>query len=71
MSRGADARGTDARPSKAIDAKEKALVAACEQKAGSRCSVAAFDGRGLSRGLLIETFELTDIRLVYAAARHR
>ena len=61
------ARADDAARSKAIDAKEKALVAACEQKAGSRCSVAAFDG-GLSYAL-IETFELTDIRLVYAPPR--
>ena len=34
---------------------------------GSRCSVAAFDG-GVSYAL-IETFELTDIRLVYAPPR--
>lgn len=57
----------DAARSKAIDAKEKALVSACERTAGSRCSVAAFDG-GVSYGL-IETFELTDIRLVYAPPR--
>jgi hypothetical protein len=61
------ARADDAARSKAIDAKEKALVAACEQKASSRCSVAAFDG-GLSYAL-VETFELTDIRLVYAPPR--
>ncbi len=57
----------DAARSKAIEAKEKALVAACEKTAGSRCSVAAFDG-GLSYAL-VETFELTDIRLVYAPPR--
>jgi hypothetical protein len=57
----------DAARSKAIEAKEKALIAACEKTAGSRCSVAAFDG-GLSYAL-VETFELTDIRLVYAPPR--
>jgi hypothetical protein len=60
-------RADDAARSKAIDAKQKALVATCEQKPGSRCNVAAFDG-GLSYAL-IETFELTDIRLVYAPPR--
>jgi Peptidase S46 len=57
----------DAARSKAIEAKEKSLVAACEKTQGSRCSVAAFDG-GLSYAL-VETFELTDIRLVYAPPR--
>ena len=57
----------DAARTKAIDAKEKALVATCEKTPASRCSVAAFDG-GLSYAL-IETFELTDIRLVYAPPR--
>ena len=51
----------------AIRAKEKLLIAACERTPGSRCSVAAFDG-GLSYAL-VETFELTDIRLVYAPPR--
>ncbi len=63
----APAGANDAARSKAIDAKEKALVAACEQTPGSRCSVAAFDG-GVSYAL-VETFELTDIRLVYAPPR--
>jgi len=57
----------DTARTKTIDAKEKALVAMCEKTPGSRCSVAAFDG-GLSYAL-VETFELTDIRLVYAPPR--
>src|SRR6185369_7641755 len=52
---------------KAIESKQKALVAACEKTPGMRCSVAAFDG-GLQY-VLIETIELTDIRLVYAPPR--
>ena len=51
----------------AIESKQKALVAACEKMPGVRCSVAAFDG-GLQY-VLIETIELTDIRLVYAPPR--
>jgi hypothetical protein len=57
----------DAGRTKAIEAKEKSLIAACEKTPGSGCSVAAFDG-GLSYAL-VETFELTDIRLVYAPPR--
>ena len=52
---------------KAIEAKQKALVAACEKTPGMRCSVAAFDG-GLQY-VLVEAIELTDIRLVYAPPR--
>jgi hypothetical protein len=52
---------------KAIESKQKALVAACEKTPGMRCSVAAFDG-GLQY-VLVETIELTDIRLVYAPPR--
>jgi hypothetical protein len=52
---------------KAIDAKSKALVAECEKTAGNRCNVAVFDG-GLQY-TLIETMELSDIRLVYAPPR--
>lgn len=52
---------------KAIDAKQKALVAECERTPGNRCSVAAFDG-GLQY-TLVEGFELTDVRLVYAPPR--
>jgi hypothetical protein len=51
----------------AIEAKQKALVAACEETPGARCNVAAFDG-GLEY-VLVEGFELTDVRLVYAPPR--
>ncbi|MEO8597586.1 MAG: S46 family peptidase [Candidatus Solibacter sp.] len=51
---------------KAVQAKEKELVAACE-KTGMRCNVATFDG-GLQY-VLIETIELSDVRLVYAPPR--
>ncbi len=49
---------------KAVEAKQKALVAACEATPGTRCTFAAFDG-----GLfftLTEFAELSDVRLVYA-----
>ena len=49
---------------RAVEAKEKALVAACEKKADTRCTFAAFDG-----GLfftITEFEELRDVRLVYA-----
>ncbi len=52
---------------KAIEGREKALVAACEKALATRCSVAAFDG-GLQY-VLVESAELTDIRLVYAPPR--
>ena len=49
---------------KAVEAKQKALVAECESKPATRCTFAAFDG-----GLfftLTEFAELSDVRLVYA-----
>ncbi|MEQ1948188.1 MAG: S46 family peptidase [Bryobacteraceae bacterium] len=52
---------------KALDAKSKTLVAECEKTQGARCNVAVFDG-GLQY-TLIETMELSDIRLVYAPPR--
>ena len=52
---------------KAIETKQKELVAACEKTPGMRCTVAAFDG-GLEY-VLVESIELTDIRLVYAPPR--
>jgi hypothetical protein len=52
---------------KAIEAKQKALLAECEKTPGTRCGVAAFDG-GLQY-VLVESSELTDIRLVYAPPR--
>ena len=52
---------------KAIDAKQKALVSACEQTPGARCTVATFDG-GLQY-VLTEGLDLSDVRLVYAPPR--
>jgi hypothetical protein len=49
---------------RAVEAAEKAIVAACEKKAGTRCQFATFDG-----GLfftLTEFEEINDVRLVYA-----
>ena len=63
----APAGGDDLARNKAMDAKQKSLVAECEKTAGARCRVAAFDG-GLQY-VLIESFELSDIRLVYAPPR--
>lgn len=63
----AAALNDDSARSKAIEAKQKELVALCERTPGARCNVAIFDG-GLQY-TLIETFELTDIRLVYAPPR--
>ena len=61
------AGSTDLERAKAIDVKQKALVATCEKTPGTRCQVASFDG-GLEY-TLIEALELTDIRLVYAPPR--
>ncbi|MBI5084672.1 MAG: S46 family peptidase [Acidobacteria bacterium] len=63
----APAGASDLERSKVIDAKQKSLVAACESVAGSRCRVAVFDG-GLQY-VLIESLELSDVRLVYAPPR--
>jgi hypothetical protein len=48
----------------AVEAKQKALVAECEKRPGTRCQFAAFDG-GLFY-TLTEFEELKDVRLVYA-----
>jgi hypothetical protein len=61
------AGSADLARTKAIESKQKTLVAACERTAGMRCSVAVFDG-GLQY-VLVESIELTDIRLVYAPPR--
>jgi len=53
--------------SKAIGARQKELVAECEKTPGTRCSIAAFEG-GLEY-VLVQSVELTDIRLVYAPPR--
>jgi peptidase S46-like protein len=52
---------------RAIERKQKELVAACEKAPHRRCQVAAFDD-GL-RYVLIEDLEFPDVRLVYAPPR--
>ena len=51
----------------AIEANEKALVAACEKDAGHRCSVGAFYGGLMYQ--LTKQVEIRDVRLVYAPAQ--
>jgi len=60
-------RSSDLEITRAVEARQKALVAECEKTAGTRCTVAAFDG-GLQY-VLVQSLELTDIRLVYAPPR--
>jgi hypothetical protein len=60
------AGATDLERFRAVEAKQKALVAECETKPDTRCQFAEFDG-----GLfftLTEFEELKDVRLVYAPA---
>jgi hypothetical protein len=52
---------------RAIERREKEMVAACEGTASHRCQVAAFDG-GV-RYTLIDSLEFPDVRLVYAPPR--
>lgn len=52
---------------RAIERKQKELVAACEKAEHHRCQVAAYDG-GL-RYVMIDTIEYPDVRLVYAPPR--
>ncbi|MFY0569416.1 S46 family peptidase [Archangium lansingense] len=52
---------------KALERKEKELVAECEKRPATRCRVAGFDG-GV-QFVLIDSVELTDVRLVYAPPR--
>ncbi len=63
-----DARGKTGRAYfDAVEAAQKATVAACEQDAGHRCSVAnMYYGRDY---YLIKQLELKDVRLVYAPPR--
>ncbi len=49
---------------RAIERKQKEMVAACETSEHHRCQVAAFDG-GL-RYVLVDSLEFPDVRLVYA-----
>src|SRR3954447_19441336 len=52
---------------KAIEQKQKELVAQCEQRKFARCSVAAFDGG--SQYVLVDSTEIPDVRLVFAPPR--
>jgi hypothetical protein len=52
---------------KAIERKQKELVAACEKRPATRCQVSTFDG-GVQY-VLIDSVELMDVRLVYAPPR--
>ncbi len=52
---------------RAIEGKQKQLVAECERTKGHRCRVAAFDG-GLYYQL-VDAIEIADVRLVYAPPR--
>jgi hypothetical protein len=57
----------DLERAKAIETKEKQLVAECEKTPAARCRVAAFDG-GVQY-VLVEAMEILDVRLVYAPPR--
>lgn len=57
----------DAARYKAIERKQKELVAECEKRPATRCQVATFDG-GLNY-TLVDSVELADVRLVYAPPR--
>ncbi|HPC81863.1 MAG TPA: S46 family peptidase [Thermoanaerobaculaceae bacterium] len=63
----APANADDATRTRAVVQVQKELVAACESRAGRRCTVAAFDG-GLQY-VLVEALEYRDVRLVYAPPR--
>jgi hypothetical protein len=52
---------------KAIERKQKELVAECEKRPATRCQVATFEG-GLQY-VLMDAVELKDVRLVYAPPR--
>lgn len=52
---------------RALDRRQKELVAECERRPATRCQVASFDG-GLQY-VLVEATELMDVRLVYAPPR--
>ncbi|NNC05308.1 S46 family peptidase [Corallococcus exiguus] len=65
---GAVAQGADDMARyKAIDRKQKELVAECEKRPATRCQVATFDG-GVNY-TLVDAVELQDVRLVYAPPR--
>lgn len=61
------AGGDDLARYRAIETKQKAMVQECEQQKSHRCRLAAFDG-GLTYQL-VDTVEISDVRLVYAPPR--
>jgi hypothetical protein len=61
------AGASDIQRARAIEAKDKQLVAECEKTPAARCRVAAFDG-GVQY-VLVESMEIQDVRLVYAPPR--
>jgi hypothetical protein len=61
------ANASDAQRYNAIEQKSNALVTECEKRPATRCRVAAYDG-GVQY-LLIDSLELSDVRLVYAPPR--
>ncbi len=67
MEAAAPAGASDIQRAKAIETKEKQLVAECEKTPAARCRVAAFDG-GVQY-VLVESMEIQDVRLVYAPPR--
>ena len=61
------AAADDLARARAIEKKQKELVAACEQRKSARCRVAVFDG-GVQY-VLVDATEISDVRLVYAPPR--
>jgi len=57
----------DAGRNRAIERKMNALVAECEKQPSTRCKVASFDGG--YQYVLVDSLEVSDVRLVYAPAR--
>ena len=57
----------DAERHRAMEKKQNEIVAACEKQPSARCTVKSFDN-GLQY-VLVDTLELSDIRLVYAPPR--
>jgi hypothetical protein len=61
------ASASDIQRTRAIEAKQRAMVESCEKQKATKCRVAAFDG-GVHY-TLIESTEFSDVRLVYAPPR--
>ncbi|HKS24348.1 MAG TPA: S46 family peptidase, partial [Thermoanaerobaculia bacterium] len=58
---------SDAERNRAMEKKQNELVAECEKQPSARCTVKSFDN-GLQY-VLVDTLELSDVRLVYAPPR--